>query len=154
MKSVLYKMVADIMFQIERKKLFEEIILRSQESFLQNLQISDKHINGYGVLRVLKEALKKFNIDLVLQNDFACQQGTLLHYSKRTAPAHSSLNLTRGPAKAAQLLEPPHILAPVRTRGNQVLSVAPKQLNASELLGVTEGLHSTSCSAAPARESG
>ncbi|CAD8107568.1 unnamed protein product [Paramecium sonneborni] len=79
--DLLYRVINDYHFRIENETEFNEILMRSQDSFLQNLLISEKYINEYGIFHIFRETMKFSRFDLILQNDFTLNS-TQLHYNK------------------------------------------------------------------------
>ncbi|CAD8096755.1 unnamed protein product [Paramecium primaurelia] len=79
--ELLYRVINDYHFRIEHESEFNNILMRSQDSFLQNLLISDKYINEYGIFHIFRETIKFSKLDLILQNDFTLNS-TQLHYNK------------------------------------------------------------------------
>ncbi|CAD8188730.1 unnamed protein product [Paramecium octaurelia] len=79
--ELLYRVINDYHFRIEHESEFNDILMRSQDSFLQNLLISEKYINEYGIFHIFRETIKFSKLDLILQNDFTLNS-TQLHYNK------------------------------------------------------------------------
>ncbi|CAD8118126.1 unnamed protein product [Paramecium sonneborni] len=79
--DLLYRITNDYHFTIEHQEEFKDILTRSQDSFLQNLLISEKFINEYGIFHIIREAIKFSKLELILQNDYTLNS-TLLHYNK------------------------------------------------------------------------
>ncbi|CAD8117548.1 unnamed protein product [Paramecium sonneborni] len=80
-QDLLYKVANDYHFTIEHQEEFKDILTRSQDSFLQNLLISEKFINEYGIFHIIREAIKFSKLELILQNDYTLNS-TQLHYNK------------------------------------------------------------------------
>ncbi|TNV74835.1 hypothetical protein FGO68_gene7871 [Halteria grandinella] len=80
-QELLHRVVNDYHFSIKFRAEFSEILMRSQDSFLQNLIITEKYINEYGIFHIVRESIKQSKIDLILQNDFTLNF-TKLHYNK------------------------------------------------------------------------
>ncbi|CAD8085046.1 unnamed protein product [Paramecium primaurelia] len=79
--DLLYRVTNDYHFTIEHQDEFKDILTRSQDSFLQNLLISEKYINEYGIFHIIREAIKCSKLELILQNDYTLNS-TQLHYNK------------------------------------------------------------------------